>query len=121
MSILKIRLAIAAGIAFIGLLFVPALFRGPHPTLRYPVIAGAYQSVPGCERIDYSPLSKINGGCLQQRYHIANPKDYGLPGEYKDNIWYRINDDAVYFNCSSFNDWCMSHVIIQNFFKVSKS
>jgi len=114
---LYISLASATGIFIIGLIFATSLLSKPHQRLHYPVLATPYISAPGCKVVDYSPLSKINKFCLRGNDHIKNSYDYGLFVEYKGNLWYRINNDAVYVNCSIFDDWCMSHYIVQGFFR----
>lgn len=111
-----LMISITATILFFTILALAASQQRSRPHLPYPVSAPPYSSAVDCEHLDYQPLAHVRKGCLQERYHITDPGRYGLPGEYKGNIWYRVNDDAVYMTCLSFEATCRVHSILRGFY-----
>jgi hypothetical protein len=69
-----------------------------------PIASEAYKPLPGCPVREYGSLDNVPTACLADRYHINHAMKYGLHGEYRHYVWYRIGDNAYWMSCEPGED-----------------
>jgi len=114
MLYLKMGLALAMLLVAVGAGYRYLTYK-PSTIFPTPIVSAVYEPIPGCPVREYSSLDNAPVACLVDRYHITHAKNYGLQGEYRHYVWYRIGDDAYWMSCEPGED-CTIFQVRRKFF-----